>query len=62
MVDSEKDCPLCRGNRLSLAENDYAFVIEDKYPVSIGHCLVIPKTHVPTVFERMQPVSILCEL
>jgi len=50
-MDSDKDCPFCRGDRLSLAENDYAFVIEDKYPVSPGHCLVIPKAHAPTIFD-----------
>lgn len=50
-MDSAKDSPFCRDNGLSLAENDYAFVIEDKYPVSLGHCLVIPKVHVPTIFD-----------
>jgi len=50
-MDSDRDCPFCKGNRILIAENHHAFAIEDKYPVSLGHCLVIPKTHVPTIFE-----------
>jgi diadenosine tetraphosphate (Ap4A) HIT family hydrolase len=50
-MSSDNECPFCRGNRLPLAENLFSFTIENKYPVSPGHCLVIPKVHVPTIFE-----------
>jgi diadenosine tetraphosphate (Ap4A) HIT family hydrolase len=34
-----------------LAENDFAFLIRDGYPVSDGHSLVISKRHVGSFFE-----------
>lgn len=45
------DCLFCAGHRALLAENAYAFAIVDSFPVSPGHSLVIPKTHVPTIFD-----------
>jgi diadenosine tetraphosphate (Ap4A) HIT family hydrolase len=34
-----------------LAENEYAQIIRDNSPVSDGHCLVVPKRHIKTLFE-----------
>jgi diadenosine tetraphosphate (Ap4A) HIT family hydrolase len=34
-----------------LAENEYAQIIKDNSPVSNGHCLVVPKRHIKTLFE-----------
>ncbi|WP_366923987.1 HIT domain-containing protein [Metallumcola ferriviriculae] len=34
-----------------LFENDYAFAIADKYPITRGHTLVIPKRHFVDFFE-----------
>jgi len=34
-----------------LFENELAFAIYDKYPVSKGHVLVIPKRHFPNYFN-----------
>ena len=34
-----------------LAETEYALLVTDTYPVSDGHCLVIPKRHMATYFE-----------
>ena len=31
--------------------NDWFYAIYDKYPVSPGHLLVIPKRHVETLFD-----------
>jgi diadenosine tetraphosphate (Ap4A) HIT family hydrolase len=59
-MDSDKDCPFCRGTRLSLVENDYAFVMEDKYPVSLGHCLVISKVRVPKTFDLSEEAYTAC--
>ena len=33
------------------AENQHAFCIPDRYPVSIGHSLVVPKMHVDSIFD-----------
>lgn len=34
-----------------ISETATIIAIEDKYPVSKGHCLIIPKRHVPDYFE-----------
>lgn len=34
-----------------IMENEYAFSINDRHPVSRGHSLIIPKKHVTSVFE-----------
>nr|MDK2850409.1 hypothetical protein [Candidatus Cloacimonadota bacterium] len=34
-----------------IMENDYFFVIPDKYPVSRGHHLIISKRHITDFFE-----------
>ena len=59
-MDSVEECPFCRVNRLPLAENEYAFMMEDKYPVSLGHSLVISKVHVPTIFDLSAEASMAC--
>ncbi|MGM0563176.1 MAG: HIT family protein [Pseudomonadota bacterium] len=40
---SNRDCPFCHSD--FVLENDLAFCREDRYPVSPGHLLVIPKRH-----------------
>ena len=46
----KKNCVFCDLNSY-VFENDLAFVIYDKYPVSEGHALVIPKRHVADYFD-----------
>jgi len=53
---AEQPCPFCQitqdpSNSRLLAENEYAFVIADGYPVTDGHTLIIPKRHVASFFE-----------
>lgn len=43
-------CPFCEPEEL-LFENELAFAIYDRYPVSPGHILVIPKRHFSDIFE-----------
>jgi len=46
------DCPFCTPPPTRIVEeNDYAVLIRDAYPVSIGHSLVIPKRHIGSWFE-----------
>ena len=51
------DCPFCRyvtadpPDYLVLWENDLALAIKDRYPVSPGHTLIIPKRHVANFFD-----------
>lgn len=51
----QADCPFCRIPQEDiLTDNDDHQVIYDRYPVSKGHALIIPKRHVETVFELDQ--------
>lgn len=50
-----------------IAENEFVFAIEDKYPVTIGHILIIPKRHIKDYFsmsgdERRHADQLLGEL
>ena len=49
MVD-EGRCPFCDGET-GLVANDLAYARFDRYPVTQGHCLVVPRRHVPSYFE-----------
>ncbi len=46
-------CEIRDGSRAStaVAETDRAFAIMDIHPLSHGHTLVLPKTHVETIFS-----------
>lgn len=44
-------CPFCEPDRPALAENAHAFALYDKFPASPGHALVIPRTHVESLFD-----------
>ena len=53
MPDSA-DCPFCkaiRGHRGLLGTRRTAVALPDAFPVSPGHCLVLPKRHEPDFFE-----------
>ena len=43
-------CIFC-GEPSMVIENDLAFAHYDSYPVSPGHCLIIPRRHVAEYFE-----------
>lgn len=47
------DCPFCNpdSERELLLETATAYAIMDKFPVSKGHTLIIPKKHVPDYFQ-----------
>ena len=48
-------CIFCDTEKLDIKlENDLAFAIFDKYPVSIGHMLVIPKRHFKNFFDALE--------
>jgi diadenosine tetraphosphate (Ap4A) HIT family hydrolase len=44
------NCPFCIPSE-SLINNDLAYVVYDKYPVSAGHILIIPYRHVSDYFD-----------
>ncbi|NJN98337.1 MAG: HIT domain-containing protein [Anaerolineales bacterium] len=58
------DCPFCRpeGNRELITESATAYAMLDKYPVSSGHTLIIPKQHISDYFELPDRVKTACWL
>jgi diadenosine tetraphosphate (Ap4A) HIT family hydrolase len=50
--NSPKLCPFCTlpATRV-VEENRFATLILDGFPISPGHCLIIPKRHVGSIFE-----------
>ena len=54
----EKECIFCNPykNKFKIYDsNELAFAIEDNYPVTNKHCLVIPKRHCESYFDLFQP-------
>ncbi len=49
---ADPGCPFCRlpAGRI-LEENQIAVALADRYPVSLGHTLIIPRRHVSDFFE-----------
>jgi diadenosine tetraphosphate (Ap4A) HIT family hydrolase len=46
------NCIFCNLPSIRIAaENELALLFDDAYPVSPGHCLVIPRRHVSSWFE-----------
>jgi len=43
-----------------IVENEHAFAVYDKYPVSEGHSLVVPKREVDDLFELEQEEYLAC--
>jgi diadenosine tetraphosphate (Ap4A) HIT family hydrolase len=52
----EVGCPFCElGERRPIAENPLAALILDKFPVTEGHMLAIPRRHIGDYFDLHQP-------
>lgn len=48
------NCPFCTPeNEKILFENEHAYAIFDRYPVSHGHILIIPKRHFTSIFDGL---------
>ena len=47
------DCPFCEAFLAGsvLGASEFCFVVEDKYPSSPGHRLIVPKRHVADPFD-----------
>jgi ATP adenylyltransferase len=61
---SAGDCPFCApgGERELVTESATAYAMADKYPVSAGHTLIIPKKHVADYFELSSHAKTACWL
>lgn len=49
-MSGHPDCPFCSKPNVVI-ENELAFVRYDGYPVSPGHCLIVPRRHVAEYFQ-----------
>jgi diadenosine tetraphosphate (Ap4A) HIT family hydrolase len=48
-------CPFCNlAPEAVIGGNSHAFFFEDKFPVTPGHLLIVPRRHVATYFEATQ--------
>lgn len=51
-TEMKAKCPFCRVDlKHVLLSNEVAYSIRDKFPVSPGHTLVIPRSHVASVYD-----------
>nr|WP_321465969.1 HIT family protein [uncultured Desulfobulbus sp.] len=45
-------CPFCDAKNMQrILENERAFALHDAFPVTPGHCLILPKRHISSFFE-----------
>ena len=54
------ECPFCKSDRDIIVENDHAAAVYDSFPVSAGHTLIIPKRHVPLIFDLNDKEYVAC--
>lgn len=61
---AKANCPFCTPNpdRKIITESATAFAMLDKYPVSNGHTLIIPKHHVENYFDLSEHSKTACRL
>lgn len=61
--ERHEGCLFCNlpTERTILAENSLAYAISDGFPVTEGHCLIIPKRHVVTYFDLSRPELNACD-
>ena len=61
MKDPNNPCLFCNIKESGLAkENELAYASYDSFPVSEGHCLIIPKRHVKDYFDLSNEEIIAC--
>ena len=44
-------CIFCSSTLTIIADNEFAIAVADRFPVSPGHTLIIPKRHIASLFE-----------
>ena len=54
------DCIFCDNKEAILVENELAYVIFDEFPVTDGHLLIIPKSHVKHYFDLTEEELLAC--
>ena len=55
MFDPNNPCLFCTPETDKIIEEtEFALLIQDDFPVSPGHCLIVPKRHISTYFEATE--------
>ena len=61
MRDPNNPCLFCDSKKSGIAhENGLAYASYDSYPVSVHHCLIIPKRHIKDYFDMTNDELIAC--
>ena len=61
MRDPNNPCLFCDSKKSGIVhENDLAYASYDSYPVSVHHCLIIPKRHIKDYFDMTNDELIAC--
>lgn len=62
MIDEPSYCPFCQpdADRVCISENELAYATLDKFPVSNGHILVIPRRHCSNYFDLSSEEQTAC--
>ena len=61
MRDPNNPCLFCESKESGIViENHLAYVSYDTYPVSLHHCLIIPKRHIKDYFELTDSEIVAC--
>jgi ATP adenylyltransferase len=62
-MNKDHGCIFCKLKNNFLLENDLTYAILDRFPVTPGHTLIIPKRHFPDYFDiSMRELEALHEL
>jgi len=62
MNDPNSPCLFCEVKKDEfIDENEFAYATYDSYPVSKGHCLIIPKRHVKDYFDLTEKEVVACD-
>jgi len=59
-VLNAESCPFCHLDREIIVEDEHTLAFSDLFQVTAGHSLVIPTTHIESVFELPSPVYLAC--
>lgn len=64
LKEKEDGCPFCEleKDRAPITESALVYSVYDKYPVSDGHALIIPKLHEPDYFQLSDKYKNACNL
>ena len=62
-MEEKRQCPFCSPpEEVIIAENDLAFAVRDRFPVTHLHTLIIPRRHAVDYFELTSEELAACDV